>query len=149
MLRHLLKTIQMGLPISFNGQPWLRSLRSKTQLISTSPLYMQVSNIYSATILCTSMRAYIYFMRGSRGGVRGVRTPLEFAKLNFADITENAKKLVIFHICALPQFYVKQNLSAKLVIISFCVCVMGFFLLKVGPPLEKFSGSAPAFYGKI
>ena len=23
------------------------------------------------------------------------------------------------------------------------VCVMGFFLLKVGPPLEKFSGSAP------
>ena len=42
---------------------------------------------------------------------------------NFADITENAKKLVIFHICALPQFYVKQNLSAKLVIISFCVCV--------------------------
>ena len=59
---------------------------------------------------------------------------MEFAKVNCADITENAKKLVIFHICALPQFYVKQNLSAKLVIISFCVCVMGFFLLKVGPP---------------
>ena len=31
------------------------------------------------------------------------------------------KKLVIFHICALPQLYVK-----------------------VGPPLEKISGSAPA-----
>ena len=94
-------------------------------------------------------------MRGSRGGgeVGGgpdPPPPLEFTNLNFADITENAKKLVIFHICALPQFYVKQNLSAKLVIISFCVCVMGFFLLKVGPPpLEKFSGSAPAFYGKI
>ena len=47
-------------------------------------------------------------MRGSRGGVGGVRTPLEFAKLNIADITGN-EKLVIFHICALPQLYVKQN----------------------------------------
>ena len=45
--------------------------------------------------------------------------PLEFAKLNIADITGN-EKIVIFHICALPQLYVK-----------------------VGPPLEKFSGSAP------
>ena len=26
------------------------------------------------------------------------------------------------------------------------MCVMGFFLLKVGPPLEKFSGSAPVLY---
>ena len=45
---------------------------------------------------------------------------LEFAMLNIADITGNEKNLVIFHICALPQLYVK-----------------------VGPPLEKFSGSAP------
>ena len=52
-------------------------------------------------------------MRGSRGGGRGgrVRTPLEFAKLNIADIIRNEKKIVIFHICALPQLYVKQNQS--------------------------------------
>ena len=42
-------------------------------------------------------------MCGSRGGSG---PPLEFAKLNIADITGN-KKLVIFHICALPQLYVK------------------------------------------
>ena len=50
-------------------------------------------------------------MRGSRGvgGGGGVRTPLEFAKLNIADITGNEK--IIFHICALPQLYVKQNQS--------------------------------------
>ena len=48
------------------------------------------------------------------GGSGGSGPPLEFAKLNIADI------LVIFYICALPQLYVK-----------------------VGPPLEKFSGSAP------
>ena len=58
-------------------------------------------------------------MRGSRGGVGGSGPPLEFAKLNIADITGN-EKIVIFHIC-----------------------VLGFFLLEVGPPLEKFSGSAP------
>ena len=62
-------------------------------------------------------------MRGSRGGVGGGPDPppLEFAKLNIADITGNEKKIVIFHICALPQLNVK-----------------------VGPPLEIFSGSAPA-----
>ena len=56
------------------------------------------------------------------------------------------KKLVIFHICALPQLYVKQNQSTKNnQITSTCiqVCVMLFFILKVGLPLEKFSGSAP------
>ena len=37
------------------------------------------------------------------------------------------KKLVIFHICALPQLYVKQNQS----------------YLRLDPPLENFSGSAP------
>ena len=42
------------------------------------------------------------------GGSRGSgHPPLEFAKLNIADITGNEKKLVIFHICALPQLYVK------------------------------------------
>ena len=67
-------------------------------------------------------------MRGSKGG-SGTPPPLEFAKLNIADITGNEKKIVIFHICALPQLHVKQNQS---------------YLIKVGPPpLEKFSGSAP------
>ena len=47
----------------------------------------------------------MYIMCGSRGGV-GSGPPLEFAKLNIADITGN-KKFVIFHICALPQLYVK------------------------------------------
>ena len=48
-------------------------------------------------------------MRGSRGGGGGARTPtpLEFAKLNIADITGNEKKIIIFHFCALPQLYVK------------------------------------------
>ena len=41
-------------------------------------------------------------MRGSRGGLGGGSgPPLEFAKLNIADITGNEKK-VIFHINALP-----------------------------------------------
>ena len=56
----------------------------------------------------------IHIMRGSRGGAGGVRTPpppIEFAKLNIADITGNEKKEVIFHICALPQLYFKQNQS--------------------------------------
>ena len=47
------------------------------------------------------------------GGSGGSGPPLEFGKLNIADII--IKKSVIFHICALPQLYVK-----------------------VGPPLEKF-----------
>ena len=49
------------------------------------------------------------------GGLGGSDPPLEFAKLNIADITGNEKK----------------------------------FLLKVGPPLEKFSGSAPGLYSKL
>ena len=52
-------------------------------------------------------------MRGYRGGS-------EFAKLNITDITGN-EKIASFHICALPQLYVK-----------------------VGPPPEKNSGSALA-----
>ena len=50
-------------------------------------------------------------MGGSRGG--GGPDPLEFAKLNIADITGNEKKLVMFHNSALPQLYVKQNQSTK------------------------------------
>ena len=45
------------------------------------------------------------------GGLGGPGPPpLEYAKLNIADITGN-EKLVIFHICLLPQLYVKQNQS--------------------------------------
>ena len=79
------------------------------------PLIVRI--MYPTCIL--NKTPYMY-MRGSRGGGgRGPDPPLEFAKLNIADITGN-EKIVIFHICALPQLYVK-----------------------VGPPLEKFSGSAP------
>ena len=53
--------------------------------------------------------------------------------------------LVIFHICAPPQLYVKHRINPQNnnQITSIQVCVMGFFLHEVGPPLEKFSGSAP------
>ena len=51
------------------------------------------------------------------GGGSRVRTPLEIAKLNIADISGNEKKLVIFHICALQGW----------------------------TPLEKCSGSAPDY----
>ena len=56
---------------------------------------------------------YVY-MHGSRGGV-----PWNLQSL-ISPILLEMIKFVIFHICALPQLYVK-----------------------VGPPLEKFSGSAP------
>ena len=46
------------------------------------------------------------------GGGGGSGPPLEFAKLNIADITRD-EKIVIFPICALPQLYVKQNQSTK------------------------------------
>ena len=65
-------------------------------------------------------------MRGSRGGVGGVRTPLEFAKLNIADITGNEKNSYFSYV------YVKQNQSC----------------LRLDPPLEKISGSAPGYNGK-
>ena len=63
----------------------------------------------------------MYTCADPEGGSGGSGPPLEFAKLIIADINGN-EKLVIFHICALPQLYVK-----------------------VGPPLEKFSGSAPVY----
>ena len=59
-------------------------------------------------------------MRGSRGRGGGPDSPWNLQSL-ISPILLEMKKLVIFYICALPQLYVK-----------------------VGPPLEKFSGSAPA-----
>ena len=55
-------------------------------------------------------------MRGSRGGVGGVRPPLEFAKLNIADITGNEKNSYFSYV------YVKQNQSC----------------LRLDPPWKKF-----------
>ena len=83
-------------------------------------------------------------MRGSRGGVGGVRTPPGICKYNIADITGNKKisyftylftSTVIHQTESIHKITIKKN--------SIQVCVMGFFLIKVGPPLEKFSGSAP------
>ena len=58
-------------------------------------------------------------MRGSRGGREGVRTPPPHlwnlqSLISPIHVLLEMKKIVIFHICALPQLYVK--------------------LLKVGPP---------------
>ena len=69
-------------------------------------------------------------MRGSRGGGggRGVQTPLEFAKLNIADITGIEKISYFLYLCT-----------------STVIRQTELILLKVGPPPpEKFSGSAPA-----
>ena len=65
-------------------------------------------------------------MRGSRGGVGGggPDPPWNLQSL-ISPILLAMKKIVIFHICALPQLNVK-----------------------VGPPLKKFSGSAPVTIGK-
>ena len=68
--------------------------------------------------------------RGSRGGVRGggAGPPLEFAKLNIADINGNERISYFSNLCT--STVIRQTES---------------ILLKVGPPpLEKFSGSAPA-----
>ena len=69
----------------------------------------------------------IYFnhARIYRGG-RGVRTPLEFAKLNVAYITGNEKISYFSYLCTSAVIHQTESI-----------------LLKVGPPLEKFSGSAP------
>ena len=56
------------------------------------------------------------------GGGGGPDPPWNLQTL-ISPILLEIKKLVIFHICALPQLYVQ-----------------------VGPPLEKFSGSAPDIY---
>ena len=57
-------------------------------------------------------------MCGSRGGVGGVRT---------ADITRNEKNSYFSYVCTSTVIHQTESI-----------------LLKVGPPLEKFSGSAPA-----
>ena len=66
-------------------------------------------------------------MRGSRGGVGGVRTPLEYAKLNIADITGNEQISYFSYLCTSTVIRLTESI-----------------LLKVGPPLEKFSRFAPA-----
>ena len=68
------------------------------------------------------------FAGAERGGGGGVRTPpppppdWNLGSLISAILLE-LKKIVIYYLCALPQLYVK-----------------------VGPSLEKFSGSAPVLY---
>ena len=51
-------------------------------------------------------------MRGSRGGVGGSGSPLEFAKLNIADITENEKISYFSYVCT-STVNVKQNQFTK------------------------------------
>ena len=59
-------------------------------------------------------------MRGSRGGGSGGSgPPLEFVKLNIADITGNEKITYFSYLC--PSIVIRQGWT----------------------PLEKFSGSAP------
>ena len=87
-------------------------------------IYVLVLNYRDAVlyILYCFMCMYVHSCADLKGGSRPPPPP-EFANLNIAHFTGNEKiKLVIFHICALPQLYVK-----------------------VEPPLppEKFSGSAP------
>ena len=70
-------------------------------------------------------------MRGSRGG-GGSGPPMEFAKLNIADITGNEKNsyfsyyFVHFHSYTSNRINPQNNNQ----ITSIQVCVMGFFLLK-------------------
>ena len=62
------------------------------------------------------------------GGWGGSGPPLEFAKLNIADITGNDKISYFSYLCT--STVIRQTES---------------ILLKVGHPLEKFSGSAPVW----
>ena len=54
-------------------------------------------------------------MRGPRGGSGGGGGPDPPGNLKslISPFLLEMKKLVIFHICALPQLYVKQNQSTK------------------------------------
>ena len=61
-------------------------------------------------------------------GGSGGPPPLQFAKLNIADITGNEKNSYFSYLCT--STVIRQTES---------------ILLKVGPPLEKFSGFAPVF----
>ena len=60
-------------------------------------------------------------MRRSRGGVGGSGPPLEFAKLNIADITENEKISYFSYLCTSQVIRQTQSI-----------------LLKVGPPRKNF-----------
>ena len=68
-------------------------------------------------------------MRKSRGEVGWSGPPLEFAKLNIADITGNEKISYFSYLCT--SIVIRQTES---------------ILLKVGPPLKKFSASAPEYF---
>ena len=82
------------------------------------------------------------------GGGGGSGPPLEFAKLNIADITANEIISLILFIFVHFHSYTSNRINPQNnnQITSIQVCVMGYFLLKVGPPLEKFSGSAPVMH---
>ena len=59
-------------------------------------------------------------MRGSRGGGSGPPPPpLEFAKLNFADITGNEK--ISFHICDGFFSYLRLDPPGKIFWIRSCI----------------------------
>ena len=78
-------------------------------------------------------------MCGSRGGRGGGGThPLEFAKLNIADITGNEKKKLFFIFVHFHSYtsdrIIPQNNNR---ISSIQVCVMGFFLLRLDPPWKN------------
>ena len=60
------------------------------------------------------------------GGGGGFRPPPEFAKLNIADITGSEKN---------SNFFIFVHFHS-------------YTLIKIGPPLEKFSGSAPVWVYK-
>ena len=78
-------------------------------------------------------------MRGSRGEVRGSGPPLEFAKLNIADFTGNEKKKLFFIFVPFHSYTSNRiNPQNNNQITSIQVCVMVFFLLKVGPPWKNF-----------
>ena len=76
-------------------------------------------------------------MRGSREGGRGGGgpdpPPLAFAKLNIGDITGNEKISYFSYLCTSTVIRQTESINKT----SIQVCVMGFFLLKVGPPPWK------------
>ena len=77
-------------------------------------------------------------MRGSRGGA-GIC-------ITISPILLEMKKLAFFIFVHFHSYTSNRiNPQNNNQITSIQVCVMGFFLLKVGPPLEKISGSAPEF----
>ena len=59
-------------------------------------------------------------MRGSRGGVGGVRTPPTFAKLNIADITGNEKISYFSYLCTSTFIRQGWTLPGKIFWIRAC-----------------------------